>query len=326
MLSFKNIFLFFLFLVLISCSRNEITELSDDGLPPAAPVNLVVYAAFDGQVGLSWQPNNEPDIYGYSIFRSKNDTLHFVFIQLTTNNYFIDVNLDYDSIYYYKINAVDKFHRESKFSQVVSAQPKNIYKPLRPQYVKIHARNIDDEKYILLNWSPSIDNDIHYYEIYRDTGNTVNIIPSNLIDTSSNNYYIDKKELKLLKKYSYSIIAVDKGGLKSEPSYSVSDIILNKPVLIFPLNNSVVNFTGEFKFRAVSMAADYKLVIQRNPVYGIIYEYDFSSDKTDTLITINLPNIYLEPYNTYYWRILTFTQKDEPNSSSETFSFTFIPK
>ncbi len=326
MLSFKSVSLLFFVLVLISCSRNEITELSDDGLPPAAPADLVVYAAFDGQVGLSWQHNNEPDIYGYSVFRSKNDTLHFVLIHFTTNNYFIDTNLDYDSIYYYKINAVDKFHRESKFSKIVSAQPKNIYKPLRPQYVKVHARNIDDEKYILLNWNPSIDNDINYYEIYRDTGNTVNIIPDNLIDTSSNNYYIDKKELKLLKKYSYSIIAVDKGGLKSEPTIPVFDIILNKPVLISPLNNSTVNFIGEFKFRTISMAVDYKLVIQRNPVYGIVFEYDFSTDKTDTLITINLSNIYLEPNNTYYWRIFTFTQKDEPNSCSETFSFTFIPK
>lgn len=325
MLSFKNIFLFSLILVFLSCSRNEITESTDDGLPPAVPAGLIVYAAFDGQVGLSWQPNNEPDIYGYSIFRSINDTLHFVFIQLTTDNYFIDTNLDYDSVYYYKINAVDKFHRKSNFSQIVSAQPKNIYKPFRPQFVRINARNIDDEKYILLNWSSSIDKDISHYEIYRDTATTVKIISENLIDTSTNNYYIDKKELKLLKKYSYSIIAVDKGGLKSEPTNSVSDVILNKPILISPANNSVIHSIDELKFRAVSMPADYKLIIQRNPVYGNVYEYDFNSDKTDTLITINLSNIYLEPYNTYYWRILTFTQKGVPNSISDLFSFTYVP-
>lgn len=323
MSNYKKIIL--LFLLIYGCNRESFVEFFDDGLPPSPPVDLVVYAAFDGQVALSWQPNNEADIYGYLIYRSKNDTLHFISLDTTNNTFYVDQNLDYNAVYYYKITAIDKFNRESNFSFIVSAQPKNIYPPLRPQIVRVYAKNIDNEKYILINWSPSQDKDIDYYEIYRDTIDEAKIIPENLIDTSKNNYYIDRKNIKLLQKYTYSIVAVDKGKLKSSPTQPVSDMILNKPVLVYPENNSLINSLNEFKFIAVSKPASYKLVIQRDPFYGIINEYDFSLSKADTLVSLNLKNIYLEPYKIYYWRILTFTKNEEPNSCSDTFSFIYNP-
>jgi len=318
-----------LFIILSGCHREEITS-SDDGMPPSAPIGLLIYAAFDGQIGLSWQKNNEPDIYGYNIYRSVNDSLHFQLINFVTQNYYIDQNLDYDIMYYfmyyYKITSVDKFNRESSFSIMVSAQPKNIYKPLRPQYVKINARNLDSDKYILINWSPSPDNDIHHYEIYRSTADTVKIIPENLIDTVSRNFYIDNKQLNILTKYSYSIVAIDKGGLKSQPTNPVSDIILNKPVLIYPPDNSILDSINKFEFIGVSRPTNYKLVIQSDPAYGIVYEYDFYTEKVDTIISIKLSDIYLQPYRTYYWRIFTFTQNSEPNSMSDIFTFTYNSK
>ncbi len=320
---FKCVVLFFILIFLLSCQRQEITESYDDGIPPATPAGLIIYAAFDGQVGLSWLHNNEADIYGYNIYRSVNDTLNFVFINFVFDNYYVDQKLYYDSIYYYKITAVDKFNRESKFSSIVSAQPKNIYRPLRPQYIRINAQNYNDECYIVINWSPSLDNDIAYYEIYRDTINSVEITEKNMIDTTVNNYYIDNNKLSVLTNYSYSIVAVDKGGLKSEPTLPVTDMILNKPVLMYPENNSIINRVDEFKFVAVSKPANYKLVIQTNPVYGIVYEYDFYITKVDTVIKINLPYIFLEPYRTYYWKIMTFTQEKDPNSISETFAFIY---
>ncbi|MCX7797411.1 MAG: hypothetical protein N2249_02165 [Melioribacter sp.] len=325
MLFYRKIVLI-LFLIILGCQRENFNESVDDGLPPATPNDLIVYAAFDGQIGLSWRPNNEADIFGYSIYRSKNDTLHFLFLVTTTKTYYIDQYLDYDSVYYYKITAVDKFGRESRFSNIVQAKPKNLYPPVRPQIVRVYARNFDNEKYILINWSPTIDNDVDYYEIYRDTGDVVKILPENLIDTSRNNYYIDKKNLILLKKYSYSIVSVDKGKLKSNPTESVGDMILNKPILVYPENNLTISSINEFKFIAVSKPSSYKLIIQSSPLYGIVNEYNFKLNKTDTLVTISLKNVYLEPYKTYYWRIFTYTREDEPNSCSDLFSFTYSPK
>lgn len=315
-----------IFIVLIyGCKREDLTEPVDDGLPPAAPINFLLYAAFDGQIGLSWQANYEPDIDGYLIYRSINDTNHFIFLANTSNTYYIDQNLEYDSVYYYKISAIDKSQRESKFSNIVSAQPKNIYRPLRPQLVQINARNIENQQYILINWSPPIDNDIDYYEIYRDTIENVETSSNKLIDTTQKNYYIDRKNLRLLQKYFYSIVAVDKGGLKSNSTEPVSDIILNSPVLIYPLNQSLVTTLNEFRFIAVSKPANYKLVIQSNPIYGTVKEINFSLNEVDTEFSLDVSNIYLQPYKTYYWRVLTYTNSDEPNSSSELFSFTYNP-
>lgn len=327
MLYFKNLVLVIIMFIFYSCNREDLTESVDDGLPPAPPINLTIYAAFDGQIGLSWHANSELDIYGYSIYRSVNDSTHFVFLEITTNTFYIDQNLEYDSVYYYKIRAVDKSQRESKFSSIVFAQPKNIYKPLRPQFVKINARNFNNEQYILINWSPPSDNDISHYEIYRDTTTNIEISPEKLIDTSPNNYYIDKKDLRMLQKYTYVIIAVDKGGLKSNPTEPVSDMILNAPLLLYPPNHAVLNILNEFRIITVSKPAEYKLVIQSNPIYGTVNEYNFTSNKIDTEISLNVSNIYLEPYKTYYWRILTYTNNNsEPNSSSELFTFTYNPR
>jgi hypothetical protein len=36
-----------------------ITEPVANTIPPATPSNLIVYAAYDGQIGIEWLPNNE---------------------------------------------------------------------------------------------------------------------------------------------------------------------------------------------------------------------------------------------------------------------------
>ena len=96
-LLFKNASVWIFFLVLSGCERDKINE--PVAIPPATPNNLIVYAAYDGQIGIEWLPNNEQNLKGYFIYRAINKSDNFRHTAFTINNYFIDDSLFYDKYY-----------------------------------------------------------------------------------------------------------------------------------------------------------------------------------------------------------------------------------
>lgn len=325
-LQFKNIVIFFALLLIWGCSREKITDPVDDSIPPLTPSNLNVYAAFDGQIGLEWKSNNEPNLKGYFIYRSMNLSGQFKQHAFTINNYFIDDSLFYDSTYYYKISAVNNIGIESPLTSSVSGKPKNFYAPLAPLNLNINARNWTNSVGINLFWNPSPDNDIKGYEIYRSETPAFTADSNHYLDFTPNIFYFDTKQAKLLTDYYYKIKAVDKGDLKSPATAEVSDIILDSPRLVYPTDNSTVNSLTEFRIKTISRAARYKLIIQANEIYGTVREIDFSSDKINEEIKIDVTGLQLDQHRTYKWRIYTYTANDlDPNSYSPFFTFTYNP-
>jgi Uma2 family endonuclease len=80
----------------------------------------------DGIV-LRWNPNPEPDVAGYNLFRRKGQEDEFTKInpQLITENYFLDREADPKKSYLYRLTAVDTSpsRNESEFSQEVEVRP-----------------------------------------------------------------------------------------------------------------------------------------------------------------------------------------------------------
>lgn len=326
-LKYSSLIAFILLISFTRCGRDDLTAPLDNNTPPAIPSGLKIDGAFDGQIGISWVPNYEDNISGYNVYRSTGNQYNFNLVKSTTNNYYDDINLEYDSIYFYKVSAFNKSNLESGLSEPVSATPKNKYAPLQPYIVNINARNQDGIKSIFLSWSPSIDNDIDYYAVYRDTTEFEVSDGSKLLAKISHTYYSDTSDLILFQKYYYRISAVDRGNLKSPPTDAVFDYILDEPVLISPVNGSEVNEISGFKIKTASRQADYKLIIQNNPAGGTIKEIVFSPSEPAKEIMIYTENLQLEPYKTYFWRVLTFTNNNsEPNSFSGIFSFYYNPK
>ena len=94
-----------------SCKRPVELTSSSNGIPPATPADVTIYAAYDGEIGIEWQGNSEPDLKGYNIYR-KTDSTNYKIIDFTSDNYFIDDSLDYNTTYYYEITAVDNSNLE----------------------------------------------------------------------------------------------------------------------------------------------------------------------------------------------------------------------
>lgn len=318
--SYKSI-LILLLALLVSCERDNINQPVDDGLPPASPAALNMFRERDGEIGIEWLKNSEPDFKLFRIYRSINSDANPTLIDSTFDEFYIDYYLEYDSTYYYWISAVDTYNRESDLSGPIIGQPKNLYSPDAPYMIEINARNWDEPK-IHLFWYPVENTDLAGYKIYRDTTADFTTSEENYIGLSETNEFDDTTNLELLTEYFYRIRAVDKGNLTSFSSGAVSDILLNKPDLVFPTDNSLVEPFSQFQIKTVSEPTIYKIVIQSNELYGIVGELTFSSDVTDSVVAINFNSSELEGYKKYYWRVYTYTSSyRDPNSFSPLQSF-----
>ncbi len=316
----------FSLLLFSSCDRENPTENIDDGEAPAKPRGLSIFREVDGEVGLEWTQNLEKDIDHYNLYRKTNSSQKFVKLDSTSSLFYIDVGLNYDSIYNYKITAVDFFGLESKFSDTVSATPKNYYRPYAPYYLYINAKNWNDQLTIKISFSPSFSSDVSYYEIHKSEIEGFEPDSTSLIAEIDSLTYIDTSGLSLLTNYYYKLISVDKGGLKSDASKEISDLLLDPPSGIFPSENSDVDYFTEFKVMTCSHPADYKLVLQSNEIYGTEIEINFSSDKINQIISVPVRNVTYDAYEDYFWRVLAYTKSNNiPNSFSKLNKFRIVP-
>lgn len=320
-----NKILFFLpvLALLFGCERNAPSEISGDNLPPAVPVNVKIYSAYDGEIQIVWHANVEPDLKGYDIYRST-DSTHFRFIDFSDQNYYLDDSLDYSTKYYYYVTSIDIENNESKPSKIVSAIPKNEYPPFAPRFLTINARNWINDIYVYLTWDPGYETDIAGFYIYRSTSAQFDADSSHLVGFTHNIYYSDTLSLSLLTTYYYKIKAVDKGNLLSDPSSEVNDIILPIPDVISPVGTVQSNILT-FKFKAISIPATYKISLQTNPYLGEFWSKVISTNNVNDTISVDFSGSYLDYNVNYYWRVSTYTIDDaHPNSISELYSFILV--
>ncbi len=305
----------------------EFTEPVENNITPIVPSGLTVDGAFDGMVGISWDPDTESSISRYNIYRSFEPDLNFTLIGFTLNSYYEDIWLEYDSTYYYKVSAVNKAGLESNLTNAVFAKPKNLYPPIVPSTLNINARNREDSLEVFLSWNPSIDKDIAFYEIYRDTIQFLEPGAERHIGFTDKTNFTDKNDLKIGTTYFYRIRAYDKGDLKSSLSQIVSDYVLDKPKLISPLDKAEITKLTEFRIKTVIGEAKYKLIVQSSSVGGIVKEINFFVEEPGKEKLIDVSSLLLEAYKTYFWRVMTFTNNNtEPNSYSNLYTFYYNPK
>lgn len=315
-----------IFLLFTSCNREKTDEPVNDGIPPNAPIGARSYLNSDGEIGFEWPANQQAGIKGYNVYKFVNDTVRQVASEYTTKNYYEEYYLEYDSTYYYRISAVDVFGLISKPSEFISFQPINRYKPYAPSQLMANGKNWFDNISFELRWHPAYDTDIKGYEIHRDTIAAFSVSDSSLIGFSTNNSFKDSSGLKILTDYYYKIISVDKGNLKSKVSFESNDIILNRPELIFPSNSESLDYFSTFEIKTAARPATYKLFIQANELFDVIYEKEFSNSQISSNIIISVGGLTLEAYKKYFWRVAAYTKDlTEVNSFSNVRSFTIIP-
>lgn len=95
-----------------------------DEIAPSAPSNFAATAG-DGFVVLSWNPNTEPDLDGYNLYRSTASGSGYAKLNalLWGDSSYTDTDVVNGTTYYYVITAVDLSSNESDLSDEAAATP-----------------------------------------------------------------------------------------------------------------------------------------------------------------------------------------------------------
>jgi len=138
-----------------------------DSIPPAAPIEIEGKIDSLGVVHLHWKLNEEPDLYGYRVFRA--NSRHEEFIQVSKELIQDTVFTDTVSLntltpkVYYKLFAVDFRYNSSKYSEVVAIKRPDTIPPIAPL---LQNYEVFDTA-IVLKWVPSHSSDVVQHQLWR---------------------------------------------------------------------------------------------------------------------------------------------------------------
>ncbi|NBW36351.1 MAG: hypothetical protein EBR30_15295 [Cytophagia bacterium] len=190
----------------------------EDSIPPSAPMDLVGKIDTMGRVQLSWSPNAENDLLGYSIYRSNFKSQEFIQIpgpifEETVYTDTIKLNNLTEKIYY-KVRAYDKRFNSSAFSTVLELKKPDVVPPMPPVFKQIKRDSLG----VLLSWEKSSSEDVAAHLLYRKAdGEREWTLIKSIARTDTAKTYVDK-DVKHRIQYYYTLLAVDDDGLESRPS------------------------------------------------------------------------------------------------------------
>ena len=164
------------------------------------------------QVRIEWRPHTNYAVSKYIIERSSIENVEWakiVTIKGRLNPEYIDLDLDDNLIYSYRIKAVTHDGIESKYSKVVKATTKSLPRAV----TNIEATNNQPRK-IIVTWQPSNQEGIVGYNIYysNSSDGSFNRIETAPKDANTFENVINEDN----KKRFYKITTVDKDDLETD--------------------------------------------------------------------------------------------------------------
>jgi len=196
-------------------SPDSVTVHATTKAAPGAVQGLVAQSGLFRRIELHWQPNPEPDISGYEIFRGT--IIDGVHTKIGTTGpdttHYTDSGLSDGRTYWYQVRAIDRDGLIGARSATIQATTK--HPPKRPLGLKATVKPGG----ILLTWQANPEQDIDHYEI--SSGRFL----SGILGTSSIPSFYLQTGKKPGTELRFMVRAVDRNGLKSEYSEPVMIIV-----------------------------------------------------------------------------------------------------
>ncbi len=197
----------------------------NDETPPAIPIDVKGRIDSLGIAHLSWKKNTEKDLMGYHVFRATKKAEEFVRItDIAIKTPFYKDTVQLKSLtteVFYRIASIDKRYNQSKFSKLLTLKKPDVLIPQSPVFTDYKQ----EDGTIRLNFKRSFSKDVALHQLYRiklselNTNEWEKVFETTKIkDTYS---FVDKK-LEPNQQYRYYLQAVDKSGLKSNPSQNLT--------------------------------------------------------------------------------------------------------
>jgi parallel beta-helix repeat protein len=175
-----------------SIFSNMVSATTPDLIPPHKPTGLNVSDSTESSLILTWNANSDHDVIGYFIYgnQSVDGNFHNLTSVPVTDTEFIDLGLEENTTYYYKIKAVDDIGLVSEFSEIISGKTK-IKTP-----------------------GPEVKEPVDEIEIYEDTVDMslhiTDIFPNIEVDIEENDTIADERFI--------TVIILTNGTIQLEPS------------------------------------------------------------------------------------------------------------
>lgn len=202
-----------------------------DSIPPISPSGLSGRVDENGMATIRWKPNEEPDIYGYRVYRGNNPKEEFSQVTMepiTAAGFADSVNLKtLDRYIYYQVMAIDRNQNHSGLSDILALKLPDKVPPVAPVFLPVSA----DKNGVNLRWVPSSSDDVDRYDIYtQPIGSEEWTLLATVPHTGDSVLSYRVTELEEGARTNFTLMAVDVAGLESDPCAPVTASRLFNPV------------------------------------------------------------------------------------------------
>ena len=292
-----------------------------DSIAPARPAGLEARVDDNGMVTLTWQRNEEPDIYGYRVYKAfhESEELAQITSEPLKERYYLD-QVDLNTLnrkVFYSVMAIDRSQNHSGLSPLLAVSLPDKVRPLPPVLLPVESTSSG----VTLRWLPGGSEDIARYTVYRKSGNSpdwqrIAVLPATNDTLFAFTDAADGGEESNV----YTVLSMDEAGLESDPSATAAGrrlkntlaeaVTWRRPIVNREENEITLrwNYDGQgvSKFR-IFRAADHQPPVQLTTVDA------GKSELTDTLV----------PGKHYAYRIMAVFENGSQSSLSKEMIFQY---
>ncbi|MEA1916255.1 MAG: hypothetical protein U9N42_01875, partial [Campylobacterota bacterium] len=182
---------------------------------PIPIVGLIASSNFPDIISIAWGESPEKDIIKYNLYSASSPSGKYEKIAEVNGTSYNDVVKQSGILKYYKVTSTDKDNLESQM-QDIPTQGSTLSAPSRPKIVDAFM----SEKSVHLKWQPTDARATSYILIKTTTSGLFAQDTLEITDIRKSEY-IDSA-ISPNVKYEYQLVSVDKDGLRSNPTNSIS--------------------------------------------------------------------------------------------------------
>lgn len=226
-----------------------------DTIPPAPPEALIGVVDTLGVVRLSWKANTEKDIYGYRIYRAQTqgeEMIPLTDVAVLKNEYVDTINVrNLNTKVYYAVTALDKRYNQSDKSEVATLQKPELVPPSTPVIIDYKLTN----RAIVLEWACGREENLGEVRLFRqERGQEQKLLVS---FTDFTKTIFKDSTIQADRYYSYSMVSVTGGGLKS----AVSPVVTVQAPALSGEQDKITEFTGNFNRKSQQVELRWKQAV-----------------------------------------------------------------
>jgi fibronectin type 3 domain-containing protein len=181
---------------------------------PKPIMGIIATKNLPKQISLNWDKADYKDFYRYYVYRSEDIDGTYELIAKLHNNKFIDKITEDGKSYFYRVSSVDKDALESKHEKL-SVQGMTLSKPNAPAIVG--AILVGNR--VELSWKRVDPRTTSYTVLKKSKKGWFDTVSAEIEGVPSTKYIDSNIESDTT--YFYQVCAVDKNGIRSEPSIEI---------------------------------------------------------------------------------------------------------